>query len=70
LEYVDSQWFIACYQDVDTKIELVAVDKKWVGDIPRDHRGIIDIDIVDVVNNVDTFTLAGVRRLDDPNILL
>jgi hypothetical protein len=35
LEYIDSQRFITCDEDVDSKIKFVTVNKKWIGDISR-----------------------------------
>lgn len=48
----------------------MSVDKKGICDVSRDDRGVIHIHIIDVVHDVDTLTLAGIRWLDDPNILL
>lgn len=48
----------------------MSVDKKGIRDVARDNRGVVYVHIVDIVNDVDTFTLAGVSWLDNPNILL
>lgn len=48
----------------------MSVNEEWICDVSRNDRSIIDIDIVDIVHDVDTFTLAGISRLDDPYILL
>lgn len=70
LKYVDSQWFITSHEHVDPKIKLVAVDQKWVGDISGDDRRIVNVDIINVIDNVDSLTLAGVCRLYYPHVLL
>jgi hypothetical protein len=48
----------------------VSVDQERIGHISRNDRGVVNINIIDVVNDVDTLPLAGIRRLNDPNILL
>ena len=70
LKYVDSQWLITSHEHVDPKIKLVAVDQKWVGDISGDDRRIVNVDIINVIDNVDSLTLAGVCRLYYPHVLL
>ena len=46
------------------------IDQQWVGDVLRDYGGLVYVDIVDIVYDIDASTLAGVGWLDNPNILL
>ena len=48
----------------------MAVDQQRVRNVLADHGGLIHVDVVDVVNNVDALALAVVRGLDDPHVLL
>jgi len=47
----------------------VRVDKQWVSDIPRDNRQLINVDLIDVIYDVDAFTLGRVSWLDNPHVL-
>ena len=44
--------------------------QQGIGDIPRDDTSLIDIDIVYVIDDVDSFSLGSISWLDDPNVLL
>jgi len=70
LENVDSQGFVASYTYVESQVELVSVNQQWVRNILRDYTSLVHVHVVDVVDDVDTSSLAGVSRLDDPNIFL
>ena len=67
---IDAQGLVASYAHIDTQVELVAVDQQRVRNVLADHGGLIHVDVVDVVNNVDALALAVVRGLDDPHVLL
>lgn len=67
---IDAQGLVACYAHIDTQVELMAVDQQRVRNVLADHGGLIHVDVVDVVNNVDALALAVVRGLDDPHVLL
>jgi hypothetical protein len=45
------------------------VDEEGVGHVARDHRGVVDINIVDIVYDIDTLALTGVSWFNNPNIL-
>lgn len=68
--HVDSQWFIACDADIDAQVKLVSIDQQRIRDILRYHRSLVHIHIIDVINQEDAIALAGVRRLNNPHILL
>lgn len=38
----------------------MAVNKKWVADIPGYYGAFLDIDFANIVNDIDTFALARV----------
>ena len=48
----------------------MSVNQQWVRNILRDYTSLVHVHVVDVVDDVDTSSLAGVSRLDDPNIFL
>lgn len=48
----------------------MTVDQQGVRDVLADDTGLIDVNIIDVVNEVDATALTSVCRLDDPHILL
>lgn len=49
LENIDTHGFIRGDEDIDTEVELVAVDEERVGDISTDDGGVIDVDIINVI---------------------
>ena len=48
----------------------MTVNQQWVGNVLADNTSFINIDIVDVIDQVDTSSLARVCRFHDPNIFL
>lgn len=70
LENVDSQRFIAGNQHVDAQIKLMTIDQQGVRDVLRNDAGLVNVNVVDVVHDIDASTLACVRRLHNPNVLL
>ena len=48
----------------------MAVDKQRVCDVLRDDTGLVYVDIVDVITDIDTTALAGIGWLDNPHIFL
>ena len=47
----------------------MTVDQQWIGDIFRNYAGLVHIDIINVINDVNTTALARVGGFNDPNIL-
>jgi hypothetical protein len=70
LEHIDTEGLVACDADINSEIKLVTVNQERVRDIFRNNTGLIDIDVVNVVNNLNTATLAPTGRLENPNIFL
>lgn len=68
--HINSQWLVTSDHNVDPQVEFMPIDQQWVRNILWNYGGVVYVDVVDVVNDVDTFTLAGVGRLNDPDILL
>jgi hypothetical protein len=48
----------------------MAINQKWVRDVLADHRRLIHINVIYIVNDVNALTLAIVGRFDDPNVFL
>ena len=48
----------------------MTIDKKGISNIARDNRSVINIDIVNIIYNVYTFTLTRVCRFNDPYVFL
>jgi hypothetical protein len=48
----------------------MSIDKKRVSDVLTDDRGFIDINIVDVIYNLNTSSLAGISGFQNPNVFL
>ena len=67
---IDSQRFVTCDQNVDSQIEFVPINQQGVSDVLADDRGFIHIDVINIINDVNTFTLARIRRFNDPDIFL
>jgi hypothetical protein len=57
---VEPERLVACHHNVDSEVELVPIDEERVGHVPRNHRELIHIQIVDVIYNMDAFSLARV----------
>lgn len=47
----------------------MSVDQKRVGDVPRDHREVIYLQVPQVVNNVDPTATTKICWLDYPQVL-
>ena len=58
LEDINSKWFVACDEDIDTKIEFVAVNQQGVGDVAADDGELVHIYLIDVVYDVDASSSA------------
>ena len=69
LKYIHSKRFITSYENVYSEVKLVSIDQERVSYIPGNHRGIIYINIVYVIYEVNAFSLGGVGWFNDPNIL-
>ena len=48
----------------------MTVNQQWIGNVLADDTSFIDIDIVNIINKVDTSSLARVCRFHDPDIFL
>lgn len=70
LENVETHWLVTGDQNINSQIELVSVDEQGISNIPRDDRQLVNINIVDVINELDSSSLSGIGRLNDPNVLL
>ena len=47
----------------------MAIYEERVSHVPRNNRGIIDIDVIDIVDDIDALALAGVSGFNYPDIL-
>lgn len=70
LEYIDPQGFVTSDENINSQVELMSVDQQGVGHVSRDDRGVVNIDIVDIIHDIDTLALTRVCRLNDPHVLL
>lgn len=68
LKDVHSKRLVASNDYIDSQIKLVPIYEKWVCDVSTDDTEVVDIQIVDIIKNLDTLTLARVTRLDNPNV--
>lgn len=50
---VKSQRFVASNHNINSQVKFVAVDKQWIGDIPRNDTEFINVQVIDVVNDMD-----------------
>jgi len=48
----------------------VAVNQKWVRDVLANHRCLLNINIIYIVDDVNSFALALIGRFDDPYVFL
>ena len=55
---VHSQRLIACNTDVDTQVKLMSIYQQRVSNVLADDRSLINIDIVNVIYQVNSFALA------------
>ena len=51
---VHSQRLVASHNHIDAQVKLVAIDQQRVSDVARDDRQLVDVQIVDVVDDVDS----------------
>ena len=69
-EDVHTERFIRSNANVNSQIELVAINQKGVRNITGNDGEIINVDIVDIINEVDSFSLSAVGWFNNPNVLL
>lgn len=65
---VDSQRLVASNHHIDSQIKFVAVDEQRVGHVPRNDAELVHVEVVDIIDNVNSSTSARVARLHDPDI--
>jgi hypothetical protein len=70
LVYIHSQWLIWGYEYINAQIKLVAVDEKWIRNVPWNNWKIIILQIFNIVEKMNTTTSTEICWLDNPNILL
>lgn len=58
LKHIDTQRLITSYKNIDSQIKFMSIDEKGVGNITRDDRSVINVDVIYIVNNIDTFALT------------
>ena len=69
LIHVDFHWFVRGYQHIDAQVKFVPVDQQRIRNIFANDTCFVHIDVVDVVNNVDTAPLTSIGWLNNPHIL-
>lgn len=47
----------------------MTINQQWVCNVSRYNRKLVYIDIIDIINKLNTTTLGCISRLDDPDIL-
>ena len=70
MEDVDFQRLVAGDYYVDSQIEFVSIDQKWIRNVLANNTCLVHIDVIDVINQIDALALTRVSWFDDPNILL
>ena len=70
MEDVDFQRLVAGDYYVDSQIEFVSIDQKWIRNVFANNTCLVHIDVIDVINQIDALALTRVSWFDDPNILL
>lgn len=70
LEHVNAQRLVASDAHIQPQVELMTVDEERVCNVLRNNRSFVNIYVVDIIHQVNTFALTGVCGLDDPDILL
>ena len=48
----------------------MTVNQQWIRDVFADDACFIDVNIIDVIHQVDSSTLARIRRFHDPDVFL
>lgn len=70
LEHIYSHRLITCNEHIDSQIELMTIDQQWISNISTDNASFININIINIINNINTFSLRRIGWLHYPNILL
>jgi len=47
----------------------VSINQKRIGNISRNNRKVINIDIVNIIDQIDSLSLRGIGWLNNPNVL-
>ncbi len=69
-ENVYTKRLVGCDYYVDPKVEFMTVNKQWVRDVTRDYTGLIYIEFIYVLNNMNTSALRCICWLYNPKIAL
>ena len=65
---VDSQRLVASDHHIDSQIKFIAVDEQRVGHVPRNDAELVHVEVVDIIDNVNSSTSARVAWLHNPDI--
>ena len=63
-----SQWLIASDYDINSQIKLVAINQQRIGNVSGYDTQLINVQIVDVVNDMDSTASTRITWLHDPNV--
>jgi hypothetical protein len=59
LKDIDTERLVTSDTNINTKIEFMAVNQKRIGDIFGDNTGFIDVNVINIVHNLDSSSLAA-----------
>jgi hypothetical protein len=70
LMHIHSQRLVRSDTNIDSEVKLVPVYQKWICYVFANYRCFFNVNVIDVIDKINTFTLATVRWFDDPDVFL
>ena len=67
---INTPWIHTSYHDVNSEIKFEAIDQKWILNVSTNDTTLINWHLRYLINNVNSFALTRVLRLNDPSIIL
>ena len=66
----NTQRFITSHTYINSQVKFVSVDKQRIRDVFTDNGSFIYVDVINIIYEIDAFTLTTVSWFYDPNIFL
>lgn len=66
--HINSKWFIRSDANIYTQIKLVSVDQKRVCHVFAYDRRLFNVNVINIIDEIYTFSLATICWFYDPNV--
>ena len=70
LKYIYPQRFVWSDHYINSQVKFMTIDEQWVGYVTRDNRHLVNIELIQIFNQMDTPSTRWVGWLNDPHVTL